>query len=369
MSYYDNALLAVKTTAPQYLKDATDMTIRRRLILKLLQESGNMIFNWRSPSMTWKVKVRTPKGRAMTAGQRSIFKMHDAYEELTISHASFEVTDKLDRMTQMINETSPNQIIDLAGTKMEDLVLEASRILAEQFYVDASGANSDQFTGVQTFFKAHSSTVSTDIVALPDSAISYGGKSIGLGQFGGFWSNTLTGSYPSSVLAKDWPEGSGSPEYDWNSPKMLKYNGNWGAASNSWANNCTKVLRRGSSYIAHTSGQDMAPIVNVLSNRLYNEFRDNLETRERLNVSDYAKELGFPDIMNYEGALITTDFNCPADRGYGINPAEMALYSVHDSLFFTDGPIWSTPEQSTLLLVGALGNWRYNLRGMIEYRP
>lgn len=90
MSYFDNAMLAVKTTAPQLMKEATDMTLRRRLILKMLQESGNIIFNWRSPSMEWKVKVRTPKARAMTSGQRSIFKMHDAYESLTISPSPLE---------------------------------------------------------------------------------------------------------------------------------------------------------------------------------------------------------------------------------------------------------------------------------------
>lgn len=370
MSYFDNAMLAVKTTAPQLMKEATDMTLRRRLILKMLQESGNIIFNWRSPSMEWKVKVRTPKARAMTSGQRSIFKMHDAYESLTISHASMEVTDKLDRQTQMINQNSPNQIIDLASSKMEDLVLEMSRILGEQFYVDNSGTASDQLTGIQSFMKPSGSVAANDLVAIPDSAVSYGGKSIGLGAFGGFWTNQLSGP-PSSILAKDWPEGSGSPEFDWNSPKMLKYTGNWNGtgSGNTWAGNCTKLLRRGSSYIAHTGGQGVTPIVNVLSLRLYNEFQDNLETRERLYVSDYAKELGFPDILNYQGALVTTDFNCPADRGYGINPAEMALYSVHDQLFFTDGPVWSTPEQSTLFLVGMLANFRWNVKHFIEYRP
>lgn len=366
MSVYDNAMLAVKTTAPKYLKDASDQTIRRRIVLSTLQQSGNIIFGVRSPSMTWQVEVREPKVRSMVHGQRSVFKMHDAYESLTIDHAEIEATDRLDRRTQMINDASPQQIIDLASTKMEKLVRKLSRTIGDEFFTDSSGTGSSQLTGLQSFCKA-GTTASTDLVAQPDSTVTYGGKSIGLGQSGGFWSSDLAVK-PNAALAKDWPEGSGSSEYDWNSPKIFQASGAWTSGTNNWEANCTRILRRGASAISNLGGENVAPMIHILSVSMYNQFMDNLETRERLNVSDYAKELGFPGVMNYEGALVVQDFACPANRGYGINPNEMCLYSVHDQLFFTDGPSWEIPEQSTLFLVGFLGNYRWNVKNVVEYR-
>lgn len=371
MGYFDNAMLAVKSTAPLYLKEATDQTIRGRLVMKMLQQSGNIIFNVKTPNMIWQVEVREPKVRAMSAGQKSTFNMADVYEQLEISHAEIEATDALDRRTQMTNANSPQQIIDLATAKMENCIKKLGRTINSQFYTDASGSQAAEMTGIRSFIKSYNRNAS-DRFQAPDAAVTYGGKSIGVGQFGGTWSALLGAvpARPNTFLANDWPEGQGSSEYDWNSPKIIQYDGDWTpAVTDSWVLNATKLVRRASTTLKNLGGDGVEPIVNLFAKDMYDAFFDNLETRERLYVSDYAKELGFPDLLNYQGSIITTDFDCPAGRGFAINPNEMALYSVHDSLFFTEGPVWTTPEQRTLFLCGFLGNWRWNVKHVCAYVP
>jgi hypothetical protein len=126
--------------------------------------------------------------------------------------------------------------------------------------------------------------------------------------------------------------------------------------STGWDANCLKAIRRMGQMIRHTGGEGNSPIVQLFSQELYSQVEDELEKRERTRVSDYASNLGFPETLTYSGSLLTTDYDCPAGKGYAINPATCALYSVHSDLFFTDAD-WSTESQLSQFLVGFLGNY------------
>lgn len=347
------ALLVVKTTAPQYFKEATDHTIRNRPLLKMLQQQGNLMFNMKATKFVWPILVREPKVRVLDGGQRSVWNQTDAYENLEIDHAELEATDTMGRRDQMINANSPQQIVDVMGGKFDQLVKSMSKMINSQFYADnTSGVNTGMLTGIRSIIKP--AGASSDEVAIPASGSTYGGKSLELASLGGWWSTDRT-TPPNATAATDWPFGNGATEYDYNTPTMLNmsaaFNGDTG-----WANNCLKLFRRMSELIRRRCGEGSAPTVQLLGLDLLNEFKDKLEGRERLYVSDYTKSLGFPNVMSYEDSVVMTDFDCPTRSGYAFNPSEMALYSVHDQLFFTDES-WETPEQKSLMLVGFLGNW------------
>lgn len=354
------ALQVVKTTAPQYFKDATDHTIRHRPLLKMLQQQGNLMFNYRAPKFVWAIEVKEPKTRVLSGrgGNRSTWIDTDVYENLEIDHAELEATQAMFRRDQMINANSPNQIVDIMGKKFDQLVKSVSNEISRQFYVDnTSGVNTAMLTGLRSIIKP--AGASTDQVAIPTSGSTYGGKSLELADLGGYWSTDLATS-PNATAATDWPMGSGSTEYDYNTPKMLNINAAFNGDTG-WANNCLKVFRYMQTAVKRCCGPGAAPNVHLLGADLVLQFKDKLEGRERLYVSDYEKSLGFPDLMVYENAIVMEDFDCPAGAGYAINPSEMALYSVHDQLFFTDES-WETAEQASLLLVGFLGNWVHKPR-------
>ncbi len=347
------ALLVIKTTAPQYFKEATDHTIRNRPLLKMLQQSGNLMFNMKATKFVWPILVREPKPRVLDGGQRTVWSGIDAYENLEIDHAEIEVTDVMNRRDQMINANSPQQIVDVIGSKFDQLVKAMSKMINDQFYADnTSGTGVGQLTGINSFIKP--TGASSDQVAIPTSGTTYGGKSVELGSLGGWWSSDMT-TPPNATLANDWPEGKGATEYDYNTPTMLNMNAAFNGDTG-WNNNCLKLLRRMNSIIRRRCGEGTTPTVHLLGHSLMHEVKDKLEGRERLYVSDYQKSLGFPNIMTYEDCMVMDDYACPARAGYSFNPGEMALYSVHDQLFFTDES-WETPEQKSLMLCGFLGNW------------
>lgn len=353
MNAIAEALAALKVTVPAYFKEATDHTIRHRLLLKLMEIQGNVILNMKAPEMVWDIEVREPKVRAITGSDRHVWDETQVYEQLRIAHAELESTDTIRRRFQMINSDSPQAIVDEAGKKMDRLVRAMTRKLNSQFYIDNSGANSQYMTGIGSFLK-HATPTAGDWVLIPASGTTYGGLSIELGALGGTWSAGLT-SKPSVALGKDWPLGSGSSEYDYNAPKMFDVKSAIGG-STGWSANCLKAIRRMGQLIRHTGGEGNTPIVQLLSQEKYSEVEDKIEDRERTRVSDYASNLGFPETLTYSGSLLTSDFDCPAGKGYAINPATCALYSVHSDLFFTDAD-WSTESQLSQFLVGFLGNY------------
>lgn len=353
MNAVAEALAVLKTTVPAYFKEATDHTIRNRLLLKLLESQGNVILNMKAPQMIWDIEIREPKVRALTGSDRRTFGEIDPYEQLRIDHAELEVTDSMRRRFQMINSNSPQAIVEEAGKKMDRLVKAMTRKINAQFYVDGSGVNSLYLTGIGSFMK-YASPTGGDWILRPAVGTTYGGLSIEIGALGGTWSAAL-GTKPCAALGTDWPLGSGSPEYDYNTPKMINVTSNIGGGAG-WSNNCLKAIRRMTQSIRQTSGDGTLPMIQLLSQELYSQVEDLLEQRERTRIDDYASNLGFPSTLSYQGSLLTTDFDCPAGVGYALNPSTTALYSVHSDLFFTDSD-WSTEHQLSQFLVGFLGNW------------
>ena len=288
----------------------------------------------------------------------------DVYEQLTVTHAQLEGTDMLDRNTMMVNK-GPQAIVNYTQEKLDDLVNSLADKMCSQVYVDNT-SDTNQLTGLQTFMK---STVgaNTDRMGVPTSGTTYGGKSMVLGAEGGTWSSNLASAdRMNSSITTDWPQGQGDSQYDYLSPRLFNYTGNW-SSTNNWENNCEKLLRRARVSIKALGGEGTAPALHVLSPELYNQLQDSVQVRERLKPSDYASKMGFPDTLAYEGSMVAFDYECPADKGYAMNPNEVSLYSVSDQLMYVDGPEWDIREQAYLFLVGFFGNLRWNPKAFAEY--
>jgi len=359
-----STILAIKNTAPKYLQGVTDQTVRNRFLLAYLEREGRILYNENAPQHIWLVKAREPEVENGGGGSPVVFKTHDVHEQLSISHCQMQATNALDHKTYLINR-SPTQIANLTETLLKDLTTVITRKIGDSLYSDNS-SDSTVITGIRSIMQPHASTASGDLIAPPSATATYGGKLMKLGALGGRWSNRGSG-YMSSVLNNDWPNGNGDSQYDYLAPKMWQYTGNWQSGTNNWATNGERIMRRSRVAMDTLGGEGMTPSVHVLATDLYNQFLDNLVARERLYVSDYAKSLGFPTVMEFEGAMVTTDYACPSGRGYGINPKEMALYSMTDQLFFIDGPEWSIHAQAFVMLVGFIGNVRWNPKHFSEY--
>lgn len=355
---------AITNVAQKYLKGAVNNTLRERFFLSYLMEKGRVKTGEAGRDKNWVIRVRRPDIYTQVGG-RPQFVANDTNVSLSIGHARREGVDKLPREDMMVNQ-GETQIFDLAESKMDGLVQAISEQMSADLYLDAS-SDDTQPAGLETIFQG-SVTSGNDLVAVPSSGATYGGQSMELGAEGGNWSSDLASADRwNSGISVDWPQGSGDPEYDYLAPKMFNYTGAWNSGTNNWAVNSEKLMRRAQTSIKALGGAGSAAACHLMDRELYNEFLDNLTDRERLRISDYAQSLGFPDVMSFEGAMVAYDYDCPVGVGYAVNPNQMELCSVHEQLFYVDGPTWDTREQAWLMLVGFLGNFRYNPKYFAKY--
>lgn len=359
-------IIAVKNTAPKYLKGAADQTIRSRFWLAYLREQGRIKLGDKGGLSTyWNVQAREPEIRDNGDAGQQVFSEHDAYEQLSIDVRGYVGTDRLTLKKKLMN-TEPLAIVNLYGTKMENLVKSLTNRFGSELYCDGyATGNGNRLCGIESFMGS-STTVSADILAKPSDT--YGGKSTALGALGGSWSTGLT-TKPNANVATDWPYGSGDSQYDYIAPKLCNYSStNWPSGDTTWRANCAAILRRARTWCRSTGGDDKAPMLHILSGSLYDDFEDYMETKTRAMVPHpQAVDMGFPDTLNYSGAMVRHEFDCPAGTGYGINVSEMLLFSIHDELFYSYGPEWDTQSLSDLFLIGFFGNMRFNPKHFAKY--
>jgi hypothetical protein len=363
------AQILIKNTAPRYLKQAQDSCLRGRFWLAYLKKEGRIKYGAGSHTVTWNVRCREPEMTTHSSGIGVVYKQNDAYEQLSLPIASLIGTDALDLKIQIINK-DPYAIVDLYGTKLEELLRTASNALSRQLFISNAG-DTNRLIGFGSVMVPDAAVAATDMVAVPSSTATYGGKNIALASLGGTWTTDMAAAdRPSSVAATDWPYGSGSTNYDWLTPKMLnakspKWTKNSGSVT--WADNCEHMIRRSSTFMVNLNGDLSKPTVHALNAQWFDEVRDSYTMRERLQLSDYARGLGFQGVLNYDGALIMHDYDCPANKGYAFNASEVELFSSYDQLFFTLGPNFDMTDLASQMLVGFFGNLKFHPRHLVEY--
>lgn len=359
-------ILAIRNTAPKYLAGVIDQTKRNRFLLKWLESQGRILYNEKAVQHIWNVKARKPEVENAGGNTPVVFKTHNTNEQLSITHASMRSSSAIDRETYTLND-SPQAIVKLTEDMLYDLTSTLADAMNDSLYTDNT-ADPTLITGIGSIMKTHASLAATDRVAVPSATATYGGKNIKLGALGGRWSARLAAAdRASSVHSNDWPDGNGDPQYDYLAPKMYNYTGAWQTGTNNWRTNGERILRRSRITMKALAGNMMTPTLHLLAPEMLADFQDSLVNRERLVVSDYAKSLGFNGVLEFEGAVLQEDYSCPSGRGYGINPKEMALYSCGSDLFYIDGPSWETLAQAYVMLVGFMGNIRWNPKHFSEY--
>jgi hypothetical protein len=360
---------AIQNTAPKYLKGAINLTLRKRFILSYLMKAGRVLYNETGPEIIWKVKYRKPETRTAN-GNTDVFSSMDNKKELRIGFSHLKTPNMIDQLTLLFNK-GEGQIIDLSEELVTDAVDSITESITDQLYLDNAG-DTAALAGLASIFKPRVGAT-TDLYAIPAIGATYGGLSMELGTFGGRWSkNDAVSGYANTAMSAgsrtDFPNGQGDSQYDFMSPKMFNYTGNWsGGGTNTWRSNGEMCMRRAPSAIAALGGEGAAPAMFLMNREHYDTFRDALQDRERLTPSDYAKNLGFPGIMEYEGATLAYDYSCPSGKSYAINPQEMALCSAHSDLLYTNGPEYSIKDEAYLFRVGFVGNLRYNPKYMCEF--
>jgi hypothetical protein len=265
------------------------------------------------------------------------------------------------------------QITDEYREKTKRLLKRINQVLCGELYIDGYAANNtNRLCGVNSFLGDNGSTVAADRLAVPSDT--YAGKSTALDALGvgGYSANAPAARQYNTALANDFPLGQGPAEYDYLSPLLVNYTSTaWKSGQASWLDNCEEVLRF--TRIAQThrgamAEDESAPFVHMLGSDLYFDFLTFYSARNRQIVPHKAADnLGFGDTMNFEGAMVHHEYDCPASEGYGIVPTMIELFHVGDNLFHAEGPEWSIERMAYLYLIYMFGNMRFQPRYFAKY--
>ena len=353
----------INATRPKYMKGASDLTIRQRLLLAMLRRKGRIVYNASGDECRWQVEFSSPSIEAYGDGGTLDFSNHDAFRQLSIDWRGYAGTDSISKKQALMN-SGDEALIKLFQTKQERLRKSLNNNFAGELYKDGDASGrSNCVHGLETFL-GEGACAAGDRVAQPSDTYGLGALSTALGNQGGTWSTALS-TKPNSTIATDWPDGSSStPEYDFLSPKLVNWSStNWGTGSSTaWEDNCWRVISQTITWLTSTGGEDGIPDICVLAPNLFQGYKNHHEVIRRIDIPfALASDLGFKgSTLNQDGCAIQPDFDCPANTGYMLNLSYMTLYSLWSELFWMEGPD-KDPRSgySTLWATGFFGNVTY----------
>lgn len=342
-------------TIPQYLRQETDATTRKYKMLALLQAKGKMSFNNGGTRVEWPVKYQQNTMRQYSDGSGLTFAPQIRHTRGIVDWGSYIMTESISRIDLKQNQ-GPEALVKLYADKSKMLIDEMKDQFHLQFYNDGNATGyEDAIDGFETYL-GNTSTQAAGFVGTPSST--YAGISTALGASGGTWS--LNGS--SQVV---WPRGRGSVQYDFWSPIIaIVDNASWSISTATWAARSMEVTRFCLTH-AMRNGSEEGKTDGVFLNpewwRLYKELAAGKE-RIVVNRGEAVSliGLGFTDVMQLDGAEITSEYGIPDDVGYGLNFDEMELMSQNPDLWEFIGPDWSTAHDAYLMLLSFNGQLRTN---------
>jgi hypothetical protein len=363
----------IGTTIVNHLREEELATFRKFKIFALLESSGNVVMNQSGRGMDWNVRFRNAPVTGNTGDTPRTFSRVNMWKRAELPWRGFVTTDAIYRR-EMLENRGQQALVDVASKMAERLKESLEQHLSYQPYVDgnASGRDND-FHGMESFLGyagtvdesdsgvATADTTSAggfiggiaDRFAFPDDT--YAGLSTRLGYYGGGRINATTGTWPSVPV---------DPEFDYYSPVIINYNANSFASPSgdrNWRKNCVFAMREGIHQCKRNDTKEAQIDLVVLDRKLYTQFLNSYKDQERIVVSKESglKALGFTDTVTLDGVEITSEYACPAGKGYGMSIGNMELRCLENQLMVAEGPFFSEETQAYRYACSTLGNFRF----------
>ena len=324
-------------TASKYLKGATNVTLRNRLLPMFLDEEGRINRDATGKDLNWLLDYKLPVATPYIPGQPLNFANDNYVIPASVTPEFMVATSGMNFVDIQMN-SGPSVIVDNFKERAPKLIQAMQVKLAKDLYSYAP-TNPRSIIGMNTLF-ARSQTITTDNscrIAPPLAGTTYAGLQLAVGSYGGAWSNLLPSAQQmNQYLGSDWPDGQGSPDqlYDGTSPRLYNENTNqWlspgsAPANGTWSTNCIAMLSRANTDLSQNTVKTMMPNIHLSGAQRHQAIKEalRLNFRDTMMSNKAAESLGYYGAYNFEGAAIETDFECPPDRTFSVCAASMDLF-------------------------------------------
>lgn len=357
----------IGTTIVNHLREEELATFRKFKIFAMLESSGNVVMNQSGRAFDWNVRFRNAPVTGNTGDTPRTFSRINMWKRAELPWRGFTTTDAIYRR-EMLENRGQQALVDVASKMAERLKESLEQHLSYQPYVDgnASGRDND-FHGMDSFF-GYSGTVnesgstvnannataaSTDRFAFPDD--NYAGLSTKLGYYGGGRTGGAT--------TGQWPDVPVDAELDFYSPIIVNYNSSkfTSAGDRKWSKNCVFAIREGIAQTKRNDTKEAQVDMVILDRKLYTQLLNTYKDQERIVVSkeNGLKALGFSDTITLDGVEVSSEYACPAGKGYGLSIGNMELRCLENQLMVAEGPFYSEETQAYRYACSTLGNFRF----------
>lgn len=342
-----------------YMKGAEDLTIRERLVLKTLERLGRIKLNASAEDVYFTVKKSQPPVSQYGEGGGIDFARRSLWDRAHHGWRGYNSTDLMYRHERM-EMKGDVVIVKRYAEVMENIVESIRDNFGADFYVDGGASGNElKIEGLDTFCDYHSgNSLVTDLIAYPDDT--YFGIKTNFGT-GGTWESNLTATttMPNAAIGYDWPEGQGPTQCDYWTPKLVNTGStNW-TGSTDWSDNCETILRRVLMWLTLTAGTSSSQLMCIMAGKMLTDVKDFFSARNRqLPPHKQSTDLGFPNVLNFEGLGLHMEFGVPADTGFVWNFDKTQFCSLASNLLFTEGPTYEIKDDAWLWLAGFYGNLR-----------
>jgi len=310
----------------------------------------------------WNARVKLPQVIPAVDNQPLEFVNWDTDIQFYIGIKGYRGSDFLGEQEYLQAQGAPEQISDRYARKNRELADAMTQRLSHSFYKDGNAAaNAYDFAGIRTPLSYAAGTCgAADLVGLADGT--YAGQSCVLGNLGGTWSSDLA-TKPNASLAKDWPFGQGSPEYDGTTPLIINYaSTGWGTGATDWGTNAVAATSYAQTAMLHRGGQSMvgAPVNVTMASEMFTDMKYSFRQNNRQVMPFRDGDLGFPgETLMVDGILFSMDYAIPAGQAYMYLPQYLEAFFLHSNIYGAMGPEYSIPHIGYLYYISTYGNFKF----------
>lgn len=347
----------VNTTIHEYIRDVEVNIMRNRKLLAMMKSKGRITFDHAGDLMDWKAKYKRAPMQGYADTDTLTFSRRDRWKTAQLEWRGYAATDSMTKLERLKNK-STEAIIKIYDEVAKNLLDDLDDQFGDEFYVDGNASgNSKRIHGVESFLTDSGANAGNYIA---NANATYAGLVCTLGNYGGNWTGT-------------WPTGTGDAHYDFWSPLIVDYtNTGWSAVTKTWPNTCVEAMRFGIiKGKKNKSKKGMLDLI-LLNDELYRQFLNSIDPKERLNVKrgdgQGMYELGFTDVVNFDGVDITYEYGVPSNLGYGFSMDNMELCCLQGQMFVPTGPDFDIAGQSWRFSIDFFGNLRANPRYFLKLR-
>jgi hypothetical protein len=357
---YANEL--VITTIPKWIRQVENQMLRASYFFDRILKAGRVIKGESGPELIWDLKIRLPEVTPWTNHADISFEPTNKHIQMRTGWRGYKCTEAMSMMDQEINK-GDQAIVRLIQDKSNDLKAAMNQNLQGECYKSGSSAGrTDRYHGLETGLGAGTVTVA-DKIAAPSGT--YANVSTVLAAQGGTWSDTL-GTPNNASLSNDWPDGSGDPDYDCNTPKLVNTGATaWDTGSNAHEDNLFRAISQTQAWLTTLGGADGKPDLCVMDGWSFQRMRENTEAKMRLQApvpsSTDIGLVGADGRVYLDGLEIRPDFWCPITTAYMFNMSQVSIHSLFsEGLLRSKGPVELAEKAfSSVWALFTLGNIRY----------